>query len=131
MPEISSLESEFDLMWNELFPDLDLETEVRLIPERRFKFDYFCPESKCAIEIQGQIWHAGGHNTGRSLMRDYEKYNLAQSLGYTVFQLSGEMINEEWLTIIANTIKRRIKERNLKQCNRQRYENLEKNQLCD
>lgn len=112
MSEISSLEFDFDLMWEELFPELDLETEVRLVPKRRFKFDYYCPLSKCAIEIQGQIWQTGGHNTGKSLLRDYEKYNLAQSLGYTVFQLSGEMITEEWLTIIADTIKRRIEERN-------------------
>lgn len=112
MSEISSLEFEFDLMWEELFPELDLETEVKLIPKRRFKFDYYCPLSKCAIEINGQIWHTGGHNTGKSLMRDYEKLNLAQSLGYIVFQLSGEMINERWLTIIANTIKSRIAEKN-------------------
>lgn len=101
---ISSLEFEFDLMWEELFPDLDLETEVRLIPQRRFKFDYVHFPAKVAIEINGQIWHKGGHSTGRSLMRDYEKLNLAQQHGYCVFQLSKEMITETWLRAIADTI---------------------------
>ncbi len=104
---ISSLEFEFDLMWDELFPDLDLETEVRLIPKRRFKFDYVNFPAKVAIEINGQIWHQGGHTTGKSLMRDYEKLNLAQQHGYCVFQLSKEMITETWLRAIANTIRSR------------------------
>lgn len=104
---VSSLEFEFDLLWEELFPDLDLATEVRLIPKRRFKFDYVNFPSKVAIEINGQIWHKGGHSTGKSLMRDYEKLNLAQQLGYCVFQLSKEMITEQWLYAIANTIRDR------------------------
>jgi hypothetical protein len=104
---ISSLEFEFDLMWEELFPDLDLATEVRLIPQRRFKFDYVNFAAKVAIEINGQIWHKGGHSTGRSLMRDYEKLNLAQQQGYCVFQLSKEMITETWLQAIAETIRTR------------------------
>ena len=104
---ISSLEFEFDLLWEELFPDLDLETEVRLIPKRRFKFDYVNFTAKVAIEINGQIWHKGGHSTGKSLMRDYEKLNLAQQHGYCVFQLSRERITETWLMAIANTIRSR------------------------
>lgn len=104
---ISSLEFEFDLLWDELFPDLDLETEVRLIPKRRFKFDYVNFPGRVAIEINGQIWHKGGHSTGKSLMRDYEKLNLAQQYGYCVFQLSKEMITETWLKAIAATIRSR------------------------
>ena len=104
---ISSLEFEFDLLWEELCPDLDLETEVRLIPKRRFKFDYVNFSAKVAIEINGQIWHIGGHTTGKSLMRDYEKLNLAQHHGYCVFQLSKEMITESWLKMIGDTIRSR------------------------
>jgi hypothetical protein len=104
---ISSLEFQFDLMWDDLYPDLDLQTEVRLIPRRRFKFDYANIPAKVAIEINGQIWHKGGHSTGKSLLRDYEKLNLAQQHGYCVFQLSSEMITEEWLAAIANTIRSR------------------------
>lgn len=104
---ISSLENEFDLLWEELFPDIDLEAEYRAIPRRRFKFDYASISGMLLIEVNGQIWHKGGHSTGKSLMRDYEKLNLAHSLGYVVFQLSAEMITEEWLILIAETIKKR------------------------
>lgn len=105
---ISSLEFQFDILWDELYPDIDLETEVKLIPYRRFKFDYANIPAKVAIEINGQIWHQGGHSTGKSLMRDYEKLNLAQHYGYCVFQLSREMITESWLNVIAQTIRSRI-----------------------
>lgn len=100
----SNLENQFESLWTYLFPDIDLNTEVTLIPKRRFRFDYVHEPSKVAIEINGQIWHKGGHSSGKGLQRDYEKLNLAQSLGYKVFQLSGNMINEEWLNIIATTI---------------------------
>ena len=105
---ISSLEFKFDILWDELYPDIDLETEVKLLPHRRFKFDYANIPAKVAIEINGQIWHQGGHSTGKSLIRDYEKLNLAQQYGYCVFQLSSEMITESWLCVIAETIRSRI-----------------------
>lgn len=104
---ISNLEAEFDSLWESLYPNIDLETEVALIPNRRFRFDYAHPQSRVAIEINGGIWSIGKHSTGKGLMRDYEKLNLAQALGWVVFQLSGDMINAEWLRAIATTIKQR------------------------
>ena len=104
LADISLLEQKFDFLWEQLFPEIDLDTEVRLIEGRRFKYDYVSIAGSCCVEINGQIWQVGGHSTGKGLMRDYEKLNLAQSLGYCVFQLSSEMITEEWLTLIANTI---------------------------
>jgi hypothetical protein len=105
---ISTLEREFDYLWEHLYPEIDLECEVKIIPKRLFRFDYVHLESKVVIELNGQIWRKGGHNSGDGLLRDYEKLNLAQSLGYVTFQLSGEMITEYWLEIIANTIISRI-----------------------
>ena len=102
---ISPLELEFDNLWNCLHPDIDLDTEVRLISDRRFRFDYVHLRSKVAVEVNGGIWTGGGHSSGKGLLRDYEKLNLAQSQGYYVFFLSGEMINDRWLNLIASTIK--------------------------
>lgn len=106
---ISILELQFDNLWESLYPKVDLIAEYPAIPNRRFKFDYCHLSSKVLIEINGQIWQTGGHNTGKSLMRDYEKLNLAQHLGFCVFQLSAEMITEEWLNKIAETIENRTK----------------------
>lgn len=107
----STLELTFDRLWDDLYPDIDLIAEVSLIPGRRFRFDYVHPGAKVAIEINGQIWHKGGHSSGRGLMKDYEKLNLASSLGYCVFQLSDEMINARWLELIAATVQRRLEEK--------------------
>lgn len=104
---VSCLELEFDSLWESFYPDIDLETEVRLIPERRYRFDYAHMESKVAIELNGQTWRLGGHSSGSGLQRDYEKLNLAQSLGWCVFQLSSQMITEDWLSKIAATIRYR------------------------
>lgn len=105
---ISELELEFDRLWDYLYPNIDLIAEFRAIPGRRFKFDYCHPQSKVLIEVNGQIWHKGGHSTGKALLRDYEKLNLAHALGYVVFQLAPEMITDKWLKIIAKTIDKRL-----------------------
>jgi very-short-patch-repair endonuclease len=106
----SHLERNFESLWDELYPDIDLYTEEQLIPKRKYRFDFVNKEAKVAIEINGQIWSKGGHSSGTGLQRDYEKMNLAQCLGYAVFQLSSDMINEYWINNIANTIKMRLGE---------------------
>lgn len=98
---VSKLEEQFESLWVNLFPDIDLEAEVKLIPNRRFRFDYVHYESQTAIEINGGNWNYGRHCRPKSLMSEYEKINLAQLLGFKVFILSGEMINDTWLQKIA------------------------------
>lgn len=108
--DISLLEQEFDNLWESLFPFIDLDAEQSIIPDRKFKFDYVHHRSKVAIEINGGIWMKGfsKHSSGVGLTRDYEKNNLAIASGYVVFWLSGDMIDEPWLTTIANTIEARL-----------------------
>ncbi len=103
----SVLELEFESIWNSLYPEIDLYPEQRIIPNRRFRFDYVNFNAKVAIEINGQIWHKGGHSSGNGLIRDYQKNNLAIAHGFVVFQLSSEMIENDWLKIIAQTIQER------------------------
>lgn len=100
----SLLESQFEDLWVNLYPDIELIAEVQLIPKRRFRFDYVHLPSKTAIEINGGNWNYGRHCRPQSLLSEYEKINLAQLQGYRVFILSGEMITTEWLEKIANHI---------------------------
>lgn len=102
---VSKLELQFEQLWVELYPDIDLEAEVRLIPNRKFRFDYVHFPTKTAIEINGGNWNYGRHCRPQSLLSEYEKINLAQLLGFTVFILSGEMINDIWLQKISDFIK--------------------------
>jgi very-short-patch-repair endonuclease len=101
---ISSLEWQFEQLWVELYPDIELWAEQRLIPGRGYRFDFVHFDARVAIEIQGQIWVKGRHNTGTGLISSYQKLNLANSRGWQVFQLSEELITEQWLKLIADTI---------------------------
>lgn len=64
--------------------------QVRLIPGRRFSFDFAWVEQRIAVEIQGGIWmppdkngnRRGAHAAPLNLERDHRKANLACCHGY-------------------------------------------------
>ena len=99
----SDLEAKFLFYWNALAPsDLhDPAVEHRFAPHRRFRFDVAFVEQKIAIELQGGIWmrtksgRSAGHAYGARMERDYEKLNLAQSLGWAVFYFTGGMLDRD------------------------------------
>jgi len=103
MPSTSELK--FIKYWETLYPDIDLHTEYRFTPPRRFRFDFASIDSKVAIEINGGNWIRGRHTRASNLSNEYEKLNLATLNGWRVFVLSPEMINEDWLAKIASCIK--------------------------
>jgi very-short-patch-repair endonuclease len=109
-PSRSLLEIKFEKLWKRLFPDIVLETEVRVCRDRRFRFDFAHPASKVAVEIQGGLWLGknGSHTGGKGVARDCEKMCIAIANGWTVFTLSGEMITPKYLCMIRNTIVSRI-----------------------
>ena len=58
---------------------------------RRFRADYCWVPEKVILEVNGGLWRTkGAHNTGRALLRDYTKSNLAQRLGYVYLQCAPE-----------------------------------------
>ena len=68
------------------------QVEYRAIPERRFLWDGAYPEIGLLYEIQGGIWHKGGHSTGTGITRDCEKNNLAVQRGWRVLYFRAEMV---------------------------------------
>lgn len=100
----SKLEKKFIDLWIVRFPDLYLHQEVTLIPKRKYRFDFVHMPSKICVEINGGIWNNGRHSRGSGLVKEYEKYNLAQLQGYKVFVLASNMINSKWLDKIAEAI---------------------------
>jgi len=57
-------------------------------PERAFALDIAWVPEMFAIEVQGGIWRkGGGAHTGKGHLRDMEKLNLAQQLGWYVAQI--------------------------------------------
>lgn len=105
---MSYLEEKFLQLWQDNYPDFALEREVQVIPKRRFRLDFAHMTSKIGIEIQGQIWVKGRHNTGSGLLSSYEKHNLHILNGWQVFQLADKMITPDWLDIIASSIESRL-----------------------
>lgn len=99
-----TLELEFDNLWTALYPNIDLEAEVKLIPDRKFRFDYVHLPSKVVVEVNGGIFVNGGHSRGKAQQRNYEKIFLATSLGYSVINLGTGQINEDNLKLIYEAI---------------------------
>ena len=100
-------EDAFSSLWKQYYPDLKLTTQCKIIPRRKFRFDFVHKESKVSIEINGKIWQKGGHSSGTGLLRDYTKSNLAAVYGWVTFTLAPEMITMNWLALIAETIQER------------------------
>ena len=55
---------------------------------RRFRFDLYSAEHRCAFECDGQFM--GKHGVGYG--EGHEKINLAQALGFRVFQFSNRSV---------------------------------------
>ena len=104
----SHLEIQFAMLWEATYPEIDLYSEYRFAAPRRFKADFCCPIAKVIIEIQGGIWADGRHSRGSGLYSEYEKLCIAASLGYLVFLLSEEMIDDRYLCLIATAIRERL-----------------------
>lgn len=72
-------------------------------PKRQYKFhasrkflaDFAWPEFRLIVEINGGTWMTkSGHNTGKGILRDYEKSNAAQLMGYTYLQFTGKELDD-------------------------------------
>ncbi len=101
----SHLEQRFADLWVDRYPSIDLHSEYRFIPPRRYRWDFCHLESRVAIEIQGGVWMTrSGHSGGTGLVKDYEKLCLAAAHGWRVFLLADSMINDEYLKLIADAI---------------------------
>lgn len=68
------------------------EREVCLIPGRRFRTDFFFPEARLAVEVDGGVWTGGRHTTGQGFTQDCEKTNELTLLGYRVLRVTPEHI---------------------------------------
>lgn len=106
---MSHLEARFADLWVALYPNIDLVSQYRFAPPRRFRADFCAVDERIIIEVQGGIWSRRrmGHSTGAGIQRDCEKFAIAASLDYLIFPLTEGMIEEKWLNAIAKAILRR------------------------
>lgn len=121
----SHLEEQFARQWLVSFPELPFVREYSLpvyktwaqyqkdVEARRrkpppFRADFAWPGARVAVEINGGIWQAGGHSTGRGITRDMTKVLLAQLSGWCLLPLSASHINGiTWYQFVADLVTER------------------------
>jgi very-short-patch-repair endonuclease len=92
----STLESTFDYLLRVLAPDLpEPETEYRIIPSRKWRWDCAWPVEQVAIELQGGLWTYGAHTRPAGVQRDMEKHNAATCAGWRLLYFSTDMLTHE------------------------------------
>lgn len=106
----SVLERYFMDLWEQMFPDIKLDREIKLIPGRNFRFDFVHEPSKLAIEINGGIYGRGRHSRGKAQESDYDKILLAARQGYVTVQLGTTQITMTYLNIIKEIINVRLEQ---------------------
>ena len=82
------------------------EREVRVCGGRRFRFDYAWRTGAnldmvgVALEVDGGVWMRGksGHSSGKGILRDMEKQNLAVVNGWRVLRLTPSQVCDGELT---------------------------------
>lgn len=67
--------------------------EYKFHEKRKWRFDFALVEKKIATEINGGCWVQGRHNRGGGFIKDMEKLNAAQLLGWRVFQYTPQQIS--------------------------------------
>lgn len=76
--------------------------EYKIVPNRKFRWDYAWPDLKLAVEVNGGIWVQSGHSSGTGIARDAEKLNLAVLEGWRVLVFTKDPIKDgralRWLT---------------------------------
>lgn len=92
--EADGMTAQFLAMWKALGGP-ELQREYRFHESRRWRFDFAHLETKIALELNGGVWSAGRHVRGGGYLRDREKVNAAQLLGWRVVELGTGMITPQ------------------------------------
>lgn len=71
---------------------------------RRFRADFYLPEKKIIVELNGGSWCGGRHVRGLGYARDLEKSNLAQINGCKYLQYTYTQIRQGFLIQDINII---------------------------
>ena len=82
------------------------EREYRFHHERRWRFDFYWPQSRLnyhqiACECEGGTYSGGRHVRGIGFEKDCEKYNEAALMGILILRVTGKHVTDgraiEWL----------------------------------
>ena len=71
---------------------LSPDREYVFAPPRKWRFDFYFPQKKLAIEVEGGTGRYGRHQRPGGFEKDAEKYNTAAMLGITVLRYTTKMV---------------------------------------
>lgn len=99
----SSLERTFVYYLRFLCPDLTegMVEQYRIVPDRRWRWDFAWPEKKVAIELHGGLWSSGAHTRAAGVQRDMNKANAATMAGWRVLYFSTDDLDDDPEDVIA------------------------------
>lgn len=66
--------------------------EQEFHPERKWRFDFFLPDSNIAIEVEGGVWTNGRHTRSKGYLGDMEKYSEAAAMGILVLRFTPDQL---------------------------------------
>lgn len=95
LTELSEPEREYKFVRGVIGNEPGVRKRLRERGLRDWRFDFAWPEFKVAVEMEGGTWVKGAHVRGKHFRSDCEKYNFAQSLGWLIFRLTGDMLDED------------------------------------
>jgi very-short-patch-repair endonuclease len=73
--------------------NLKPEREVKLIPGREWRFDFYWPEHNLAVEIEGATrFGKSRHSKGEGFENDARKYNAAAIAGIRLLRFTTKMV---------------------------------------
>lgn len=95
-----------------IFNGLKIEfvKEFKFHKKRRWRIDYYLPQYRVGVEIEGGVWIQGRHTRGQGFINDCEKYNQAQIGGIRVLRYSADTIKKSPL-IIETDLKKIMEEK--------------------
>jgi very-short-patch-repair endonuclease len=80
--------------------------EFKFHPTRKWASDFAFLKERILLECDGGVWTKGAHGSGAGIIRDMDKGNAAQALGYSFLRVLPEnLCMSETVELIKETIK--------------------------
>ena len=83
-----------------------VEHEHRFHPTRKWRFDWALPDRRIAFEYDGVMSGQASHASIAGILRDAEKINEAQVLGWRVFRVNAKSIQDGSAFTLADRVLR-------------------------
>lgn len=77
--------------------------------QRKWRFDFAWPDHKFALEVDGSVFHKGGHTTGKGYTDGCEKVAHALIQGYKVMRVTtGQVSQGKAITWVKEYFRRQV-----------------------